>query len=328
MKWFERFREGNENLDGEIEEEEREVDRDERKSPQMIPIGGGSYGNAFRLENYEPPIAMKEVNYSSNLVDQSNEMKILKELVHENIVRYIDQPIDFDYNGEKFPIFMEYCEEGSLRNVIADVTLNYSVSTIIKWAKEIFNALIYLKGERIAHRDVKPGNIFVTRDFELKLGDFGVFTRFENGKEMRIEEIGTRFYMAPELNGDITKLTEEDIYQCDIYASGLVLWEIVTRDTLSSSSLSTLQFPSTTSTDVRQLLDLIQRCSSPNISIKKRATVEEAMRETKLLIERFTNFIEKPYRNRNQKHLMIPDAACALFPNQLICALIKEKLLM
>ncbi|CAJ0937060.1 unnamed protein product, partial [Mesorhabditis belari] len=98
----------------------------------------------------------------------------------------------------------------------------------MKWTREILCALVYLKSNRIAHRDVKSKNIFVTRDFNLKLGDFGVFKEFNSENEMTNDRIGTLSHMAPELLMDMS-LSEQNIYQCDVFATGLVLWEIAMR---------------------------------------------------------------------------------------------------
>ncbi|CAJ0949297.1 unnamed protein product, partial [Mesorhabditis belari] len=143
--------------------------------------------------------------------------------------------------------------------------------------------------KRIAHRDVKLENIFVTEGFELKLGDFGIFKRFEDGKEVAIDNAGTPNYMAPELLETSSQLSEDDLYQCDVFAAGLVLWEATFRERLPNSSSGnspiTLHFPSTTSPDVQQCFDLIERCSSSKISIKSRLTTEQALLEVESLGE-------------------------------------------
>lgn len=61
---------------------------------------------------------MKEIMVNSNLDNQLAEMLILKELVHPNIVKYKDRPLDLklpDEYAKVTLIFMEYCERGSLR---------------------------------------------------------------------------------------------------------------------------------------------------------------------------------------------------------------------
>ena len=79
-------------------------------------------------------------------------------------------------------------------------------------------ALDYLEQNRIAHRDIKPDNIFI-KDGVFKLGDFG----FAGQKEMFTTHLGTYPYMAPEFFGEETNYTTE----VDVWALGCVYHEIL-----------------------------------------------------------------------------------------------------
>ncbi|CAJ0954160.1 unnamed protein product, partial [Mesorhabditis belari] len=100
-----------------------------------------------------------------------------------------------------------------------------------------------------------------------------------------------------------------DFYQCDVFASGLVLWETTMRKNLPTKSNS-LTFPGTTSTDVKMFFEIIQRCSSPKICIKSRSKAEDALFEVEELNKKFNTFIQKPYRDQNQKWIELPEGLC------------------
>lgn len=81
----------------------------------------------------------------------------------------------------------------------------------------------YIHSKDLIHRDLKPQNIFVSRDDKIKIGDFGLVTSV--AFETLTEDRGTKSYMAPEQSGD--KYGKE----VDIYALGLIWYEILSAIT-------------------------------------------------------------------------------------------------
>ena len=75
-----------------------------------------------------------------------------------------------------------------------------SEDQVIKVGKDICNALILCRKRHIIHRDIKPQNIFVSRDGEYKLGDFGIAKTIE--RTSGGTKAGTVSYMAPEINNN------------------------------------------------------------------------------------------------------------------------------
>ena len=72
----------------------------------------------------------------------------------------------------------------------------------------------------IVHRDIKPANIFMSKNLEIKIGDFNVST-IKRKNELLSKSIGTPYYLAPEM-----WLGKGYTENCDIYSLGCLLYEL------------------------------------------------------------------------------------------------------
>lgn len=88
---------------------------------------------------------------------------------------------------------------------------------------QIVQALKYLHHNRVIHRDLKLGNLFVGDRMELKLGDFGLATRLEFPGEKKRTICGTPNYIAPEiLDGKVGHS-----YEVDVWSLGVILYTLL-----------------------------------------------------------------------------------------------------
>ena len=111
--------------------------------------------------------------------------------------------------------------------------VSFSEAEIIKIGCDICRALVLCHSRDILHRDIKPENIFVNRNGDYKLGDFGI-SRIIGSSPMSVAStgIGTREYAAPEqFSGKYDR-------RVDIYSLGLVLYELSNRFRLPFASSS------------------------------------------------------------------------------------------
>ena len=70
---------------------------------------------------------------------------------------------------------LEYCNGGALDSLMITLDKNLNEKAIKYTSKEILSGLIFLHGHGVIHRDMKAGNVLVTKDADVKLGDYFVF---------------------------------------------------------------------------------------------------------------------------------------------------------
>ena len=83
-------------------------------------------------------------------------------------------------------------------------------------------AIKHVHDRKILHRDLKPGNIFLTSSGLVKLGDFGLSTVLNNTHTKVEGMMGTPYYIAPEM-----LLGEKHDFSCDVWALGIILHELL-----------------------------------------------------------------------------------------------------
>ncbi|MDD6807872.1 MAG: Stk1 family PASTA domain-containing Ser/Thr kinase [Oscillospiraceae bacterium] len=148
-----------------------------------------------------------------------NESKAIAVLSHPNIVKVYD--VSF---GDRLQyIVMEYIEGITLKEYIEQQkVINWKEA--VHFATQILRALQHAHDKGIVHRDVKPQNIILLQNGNIKVTDFGI-ARFSRGETRTMTEsaIGSVHYISPEqARGEIT----DD--KADIYSVGVVLYEMIT----------------------------------------------------------------------------------------------------
>ena len=121
----------------------------------------------------------------------------------------------------KLHIVTEYCEKGDLARYIRSQLSLVPEKTILKVFSQICMGLAYIHRKRILHRDIKTMNIFLKKNMEIRIGDFGIARQLLPNEHSVTELIGTPCYLSPELLND-QKYNEKN----DVWGLGCILYEM------------------------------------------------------------------------------------------------------
>jgi len=140
------------------------------------------------------------------------EIELMRHLKHENIVRLIDVKYEkFGHTGLRLYIIMEYCAKGDMTSLPKPL----GEEKCREYFKGIFSGLRYLKKRQIIHRDVKPQNILLTEDDEVKIADFTFSKQIEENELMQTQ-CGTPIFISPDILFGQSYTDKSDLYSCGV----------------------------------------------------------------------------------------------------------------
>lgn len=147
----------------------------------------------------------------------NREVRILQRFVHPNIIRLydvIETPTDIF-------LVMEYASGGELFDYIVS-NGRLPEEEARKYFQQIISGVAYCHEFGIAHRDLKPENLLLTRDFNIKVADFGLSNVMQDGRFLRTS-CGSPNYAAPEvISGYLYAGPEIDIWSCGVILYALL----------------------------------------------------------------------------------------------------------
>lgn len=195
-------------------------------------IGHGAFAVVFKGRHKEKPdveVAIKCINKKNLAKTQvllAKEIKILKELKHEKIVRLLD----YQEIGGCVYLIMEYCNGGDLADYL-QLKGTLSEDTIRVFLQQIAQAMKALQSKGIVHRDLKPQNILLCHphgrrssfhNTSIKLADFG-FARHLQTNTMAATLCGSPMYMAPEVI-----MSQNYDAKADLWSIGTIVYQCLT----------------------------------------------------------------------------------------------------
>ena len=204
------------------------------------PVGSGRFGQVFVGEFQGDRVAVKKfASRDEQSWFRESEIYNTVLLRHDNILGFVACDV-FSNNGvTELWLITQYYPHGSL----FDYLNRYSVSPkiMMRMVISICKGLAHLHTEfsaasdkpAIAHRDIKSKNILVKNTRECCIADFGLAVMKRASSKLNLPanpKQGTKRYMAPEILDETIDLSDFDSFKrADVYAFGLVLWEICKR---------------------------------------------------------------------------------------------------
>jgi serine/threonine protein kinase len=151
-----------------------------------------------------------------------NEARAAALLSHDNIIRIYD----FGEDRGSFYISMEYVDGPDLETILKDRYCIPEIALMI--VLHALKGLSFAHQHQIIHRDIKPGNILVSKAGAVKVVDFGLAHASQQQLHLTATDmiVGTPLYMSPEqASGE-----EKKNIQMDIWSVGVLLYRIITGD--------------------------------------------------------------------------------------------------
>ncbi|KAI1764758.1 kinase-like protein [Hypoxylon sp. FL1150] len=152
------------------------------------------------------------------------ELQIHSKMKHPNIVQFLRA---FSFESCTY-LILELCPNGSLMDMVKR-RKGLTEPEVRFYSVQIAGAIKYMHGKGIIHRDLKMGNIFLDKDMNAKIGDFGLAALLVTGKDMqtirRTTLCGTPNYIAPEI---LEKGKKGHDHMVDIWSLGIIMFAMLT----------------------------------------------------------------------------------------------------
>ncbi|KAA6391092.1 MAG: putative AGC family protein kinase [Streblomastix strix] len=210
-------------------------------------IGKGAFGTVWKMKEIRSQriVAVKEVDYDSveEIQRFHKEVSVMRDVYHilqqasssayQHPFIHVVQPLGYFLNEDKAYLVLEYCESGDLRKYIQKMKnsgTEISDAKAFELIKQVTLALNQLHMNGIIHGDIKPENILLTKDFQVKLSDFGLTRKLQEGRGYTTNHGGTTYYLAPELlQSQSARGKRMQTIAADIWSFGILLYELLAQ---------------------------------------------------------------------------------------------------
>ncbi|KAK1879500.1 Cyclin-dependent-like kinase 5 [Dissostichus eleginoides] len=174
-----------------------------QKYEKLEKIGEGTYGTVFKAKNRETHeiVALKRVR----LDDDDEGVPRTK---HKNIVRLHDVL----HSDKKLTLVFEYCDQ-DLKKYFDSCNGDLDPETVKSFMYQLLKGLAFCHSRNVLHRDLKPQNLLINRNGELKLADFGLARAFGIPVRCYSAEVVTLWYRPPDV-----------LFGAKLYSTSIDMW--------------------------------------------------------------------------------------------------------
>lgn len=210
---------------------ERLNDDTKQKYVKDKKLGEGTYAIVYLGHLRADPsslLAIKKIKVNTEYrdglsMDAIREVKYLQELSHPNIIAL---HAVFSSKNQNLNLVLEYLPLGDLEMLIKDSEgIRYGTAEVKAWMGMLGRAVWFCHENFVLHRDIKPNNLLIAADGEVKLADFGLARSFSDPYRPMTYQVITRWYRPPEL------LFGARFYSgaVDVWSMGTVFAELILR---------------------------------------------------------------------------------------------------
>ena len=181
---------------------------------KLEKLGEGTFGVVHKARHVETGevVALKKMRLEGEddgvPATALREISILREMKHQNIIEL--QHVF--HTDRSLYLAFEFCDS-DLKQYMRSIGNKLSAKEVQSYAWQLLNGLSWCHAHRIFHRDLKPQNLLINREGELKLADFGLARAFGIPVRSYTHEVVTLWYRAPDvLMGSRKYSTPVDIW--------------------------------------------------------------------------------------------------------------------
>jgi len=221
------------------------------KYQKLEKIGEGTYGIVYKAKDKKTQelLALKKIRLEAE--DEGipstaiREISLLKQLQHPNIVRLYDVV----HTEKKLTLVFEFLDQDLKKYLDACGDNGLEPETVKSFLYQLLQGVAFCHHHRVLHRDLKPQNLLINTEGELKLADFGLARAFGIPVRNYTHEVVTLWYRAP----DVLMGSRKYSTPVDIWSVGCIFAEMVNGRPL---------FPGSSEND--QLMKIFKTLGTPN----------------------------------------------------------------